>query len=318
MSGISKEELLKWVDDQHQLDMGVKFVLAKLAAYADADGVTWSPVAVLAKHINRTERTVQNYLDVLKKQGLIKPTGDTHRLKDSTRSVPLYQLAADHIAELARGSMGEKLSPIDGVWVKKSDGMGEANFTPYEPKEPTLSNDSETCVRAQADDQVSDAFEVAFAAWAEVAPARVARALDWAAWVLVCERVNPADLGRAAKRYLAEGLKADGGRCKALHRWLGQGWFEGWLGDAPVSAGNASAVGKFADAAIRASVVGAQNEDWAKSYLDPSAWDFDSRTITPRTSFAFTALIKLMWLWTKLGVSIAPAKALVSGEGVGR
>ena len=41
MGGITKERLMAWVDDQRQLDPAVKFMLNKLASYADADGVSW-------------------------------------------------------------------------------------------------------------------------------------------------------------------------------------------------------------------------------------------------------------------------------------
>ena len=303
---------MKWVDDQVQLDMGVKFVLAKLASYADGEGVSWSPIAILAKHINRTERTVQNYLAQLKADGLIADTGEVHRLKDSTRSVPKYQLAPELLAadsealaaSKADASMGEKFSPIDGVWVKKSRGMGETDFTRIDLKDLTLSDESGAGARAQA---VSQHFEVVAVLWIAAAPARFAREPAWTAWMAACEHHDPADLVRAARRYLVEGVKVDGGRVKALARWLSDGWFEGFLGEAPSGSDAASdGGGVFADAVIRKTVVTLKGEDFARSYLDRSSWDDAGRTITAWSTYAAAKLRTLgnHPVWPKLAITV--------------
>ena len=148
--GASKEKLLDWVNDQSQLDIRTKYLLNRLALYADGDCCAWAKVETLAVAINGTERTVQNHLKRLLEAGLIRKTGRMHRLKDSTRSVPIYQLGPDvhglgkeavREAEIDPSgtcsmgeSMGEKFSPIDRVWVKNSEGMGEKGVHPI--KEP--------------------------------------------------------------------------------------------------------------------------------------------------------------------------------------
>ena len=210
--------------------------------------------------------------------------------------------------------MGENPSPIDSAWVKNPASMGENCFTRIEPLEPTLSDESETRARAQA---VAEGFEVVAALWIASHPARFARVPAWAAWRTVCERFDPADLVKAARRYLVEGVKVDGGRCKALARWLSDGWFEGFLGDAPAgSAGAATRDGGFADATIRKTLVTLKGDEFVRSYLDRCAWNGETRTITAFSTFSAKALRALNTnpVWPKLAITVRdPEPALSEG-----
>jgi hypothetical protein len=92
-----KEALMTWVDLQHQLDPRTKFILHRLALYADANCQAWSKVDTLADATNSSRRTVFNVLRALEADGLIRQTGEMHTLNPGSRyprRVPFYQLAA--------------------------------------------------------------------------------------------------------------------------------------------------------------------------------------------------------------------------------
>ena len=314
MGGITKERLMAWVDDQRQLDPAVKFMLNKLASYADADGVSWSKVETLAAHINRSVRTVQNYLSELKDEGLIVETGGTHRLKDSTRSVPLYQLAPDLLAADEARSMGAKSAPIGPVWVQKSTGMGAAVCTPKDLKDHKLPDGSGA--RAQADEAEAEAQAVALAAeradfdavaaeWAVVDPDRVAKPLAWPEWRQAVGRCagGSAGLARAARRYLAESRDVADKRCKAFERWLRDDRWEGWLGAACGRAAGATATWA-GPPEVRAKLAAANGEGWVGSYLDRARWDETARSIHPRNSIALDALTNAVRAGVLAGLNV--------------
>lgn len=127
-----KVDLFKWVNDQQALDMRTKFILRELAGYADANCIAWCQVKTLAYAANCTERTVFNQLVLLKDAGLIVDTGRTHRLEDSTRSVPLWQLAPHEpglgVAWETAVSIPEEISPIAASCMKSGEGIHETGF----------------------------------------------------------------------------------------------------------------------------------------------------------------------------------------------
>lgn len=129
-----KVDLFKWVNDQQALDMRTKFILRELAGYADGNCVAWCKVETLAYAANCTERTVFNHLATLRDAGLIVDTGRTHRLDDSTRSVPLWQLAPNEPGlgqpwETA-ASIPEEISPIAAACMQSGGGIHETGFHP--------------------------------------------------------------------------------------------------------------------------------------------------------------------------------------------
>ena len=331
MSGIGKNRLLDWVDDQIQLPTATKYVLDKLARFADANGESWAPVARLAVLVNCDERSIQNHLKRLKDDGLIVDTGRKHRLPDSTRSVPLYQLApelleapksakamGENSSPIDAASMGETVSPIDPAWVKKSGRMGENCFTRIEPLNPPLSDESEGA-RAR-DPEFSDEdralFEAVAGEWGLFAPDRVAKLLDWPCWLAAMGRCEDgsAGLARAARRYLAESADVRDRMTKAFGRWLRDGRWETWLAlpVAPVAGGTRT---RFADAVVRAAVVEARQEAFAASYLDPAGWDGEGRTIAPVTAYAAAKLNEIAHVLRKAGAAVGEVKRVsVDGE----
>ncbi len=125
-------DLGKWVESQRQLDSVSKYILEKLAVFADPEGCAWAKVDTLALKCNVSDRTVQTRLRKLEAEGLIVNTGRTHRLRNSTRSVPIYQLAPNEEGFGIAEGMGENPAPIDSHGCKSEGGMGEAVFTPKE------------------------------------------------------------------------------------------------------------------------------------------------------------------------------------------
>lgn len=127
-----KIDLLKWANDQNQLERTTKSTLKELAGYADADCCSWAKVSTLAYGVNCAERTVQYQLRALQEAGLIRDTGRLHRLEGSTRSVPIYQLAPS-VEGLGRPErMGAEIAPIDGDGCNPAGGMGAIGLHPQE------------------------------------------------------------------------------------------------------------------------------------------------------------------------------------------
>jgi hypothetical protein len=143
-----KVDLLKWANDQVHLPSQTKAVLKELASFADADGCAWAKVATLAYAVNLKERQVQNHLERLRADGAVRLSGRMHRLKKSTRSVPVYQLAPalfdglDEAAADGFGSAVEAVVPADCMGAEdcthrpehgcnREGGMGAAGCTPH-------------------------------------------------------------------------------------------------------------------------------------------------------------------------------------------
>ena len=84
------ERACSWAQDQDCPTKTAKFLLMRLGAYADADGVAWAYVERLAKEMQTTDRTVQRCLRALEVAKLIERTGGFHH-----RNVPYYRLRLD-------------------------------------------------------------------------------------------------------------------------------------------------------------------------------------------------------------------------------
>lgn len=305
-----KADLFKWANDQQQLAMRTKAILKELCAFADAECVTWSPVATLAYAANCNERTVQYHLRKLEAEGLLEPTGGTHRLEDSSRSVPLYRLAP-HVEGLglrdgsapppmvAKGeggdaSMGAKVAPIEpGYGCKSTSSMGAIGLHPHkenlgEPEEADASSERASQIDL---DQVFAAVE---AAYPRLGLGFTDRAAAWAALVrLAAEGVDVAALPAAAARYAADPIlkKRDFGPV-GLQRWLGEGRYRGWLEAAPLAAepGVAAAVAEAALPADVAEVFAGKTAPWRASWLSGAVWRQADRTLALRTGMAVTTV----------------------------
>lgn len=309
-----KADLYKWANDQQQLAMRTKAILKELCHFADAECVTWSPVATLAYAANCNERTVQYHLRKLEAEGLLEPTGGTHRLEDSTRSVPLYRLAPrveglglregctpppPPIAAACEGgasgpSMGAKIAPIEpGYGCKSTSSMGAKGLHPHKeilgnPEEADASSERARDIDL---DGVLAGIEAAY-------PRRgigiTDRSAAWAALVrLAGEGVEVADLPAAAARYAADPIlrKSDYGPV-SLQRWLGEGRYRGWLPE-PAAGAEAPQAGRGPALTLPdevEAVFAGKTAAWRASWLREARWDGEAMTLSLRTGFAVTTV----------------------------
>lgn len=271
-----KSRLYAWVDGQRSLDVRTKYLLEKLAMYADAEGVAWAKVDTLAGHINGSERTAQNHLRKLESLGLIKNTGRTHRLKGSTRSVPLYQLAP-HVEGLgAPISMGANSAPIETHGCNPEGGMGAKGLHPYkEDLEPREANASSAGAREALFSELEGAVD-----------RRVLRVTDRdEAWLAFCALgdagVDLSRLADCARRQAADPDFKTRRFPPALETWLAKGQWRGWLPepDAPPTAAPAAEADGLAGEGLPAEVLDGLTAAAAKGYLRRVTWRAEDRTI---------------------------------------
>ncbi|MDR3513766.1 MAG: helix-turn-helix domain-containing protein [Caulobacteraceae bacterium] len=306
----TKSDMFKWAEAQTGLDTCIKYLLEKLVLYANGAGDTWSTINILSKHINKSERTVQNYMRQLERAGLIKLTGRTYRLPKSTRSVPLYSLQFDvivaaesvggegggdawvqHVAPIDPSVSVQPVAPIDGVWVQNSASMGADCCTRKETIETTKG-----AIAPSAG--AREALRAGFEALEEVTPRRVFGVSDrdvaFEVYVeLAAEGVDvsalPGCMGRMAIDPIFTGRRIP----PKLEDWLRKGQYRAWLPGDPAADAPANApTGWAGPADIRAAIVAARGETFAVSYLDPARWDGEA--IVPRTSAAASALAELI------------------------
>lgn len=272
--------------------------LVHLASYADAEGVAWALVGLLALEMDTSERTVQRGLVALKKVGLIKPTGEMRR--HNGRLVPYYQLALDQgpantreriRADRAKAAPGDTgVTPRTGAGCHGrhptgDTGVGAWGDTGVTQIEEVNSQELTLKTRARA-------IDAATKAWAAKAPGRVSPKRIALSWPAAIERSGRTDdqLLAAVLAAVARDEDFSRKRAVALDRWLDEGRFEGWLlaGAEAADAGLASGGGPVwaGPDDVRLVVAGVIGPGPLASYLDPSGWDGDRRVITTRTRFA--------------------------------
>lgn len=135
-----------WVDEQYQLDPRSKFILHKLALYADADCRSWAKVEVLATGTNSSIRTVQGVLKRFRQTGLIRDTSDEHTLNPGSRyprKVPIFQMAPgiEGIDPQAKSS-GAEIAPEPALGCK-SEHAGAQLVAPRNEHKGTYSPSDE-------------------------------------------------------------------------------------------------------------------------------------------------------------------------------
>jgi hypothetical protein len=297
---ISKADLLRWVDDLVDLDAEATIIVGKLAAFADEECCGWAKVETLAKAARCSTRTAQYRLRLLIERGYIRDTGRTHRLKDSTRSVPIYlvgPLVDDAEIEADRaGSMGADAAPIPAHGCKTSGAMGAACCTPKEPRDPSESSAELSTGAREADFvRLEVAYPRAGLGFSDQGMAR-------RAWRdLVGGGTSAEALVEAAARYAADPLlkRRDFGPV-GLHRWLSEGRYRAWLPDVGGETARGLAGGEAAEAGTRAACVlpaelAAQLADVmaeAAPYLVKASWCEADRIIRAATSIARDRLIE--------------------------
>ena len=318
----TKAQLFQWVDDQTQLDAPVKYLLEKLASYAGADNCAWAKIDTLAKHINRSDRQVQNYLKILKESGLIKDTGRKYRLKDSTRSVPWYELLVADKSEpevVCEPEVWVKhASPIDGVWVKPEASMGEAHFTCIEPIEPKGANAPSASAR--------EGLKIIFSELEAAMPPRMFAFGDRDAAIeafiaLADQGVEVGELPGCMRRMAVDPVFVSRKFPQGLDGWLIQHRFRAWWPGTEASASSAAATSaskgppRFPDGPVRTGFVAAKGETFVASYLDAAGWDAGQRLIAPRTVTARDRLREVRDVLRSVGVSIGDVEKLGQLEG---
>jgi hypothetical protein len=162
MSGV-KDQLLAWATDQQQLDVASKFVLYRLAQFADGECCAWAKVDTLAFAVNVSARTIQYRLRDLEAAGLIRRTERVHRLEGSTRTVPIYQVAPEAEGLGLRQSMGAKSAPIDPHGCRIEGGMGAKGLHPHKELTGTEDPSGEGSMRAGEREALFGRLEAAFA-----------------------------------------------------------------------------------------------------------------------------------------------------------
>jgi hypothetical protein len=285
-----KDELLAWVNGQFQLDVTSKFILYRLAQFADADCCAWSEVATLAKAVNVSERTIQYRLRDMEAEGLLEDTGRKHTLEFSKngRKVPIYQVAPgivglDRSARPAE-SMGAKSAPIDGDGCKIDGVMGASCCTPIEP----IRTEGAYAPTAGAREIDPEGFGEAFEAYPIDGLKRTNVPEARAAWVVVAAEAGVAELVAAVKAFRADPALAKGDfGAPGLHRWLGEERWRAYVGrpgSAPVLPPRAAAGSAWAPLpdGLRASFAESFTPAQAGSY-GPVGWIADGRIVVVAT-----------------------------------
>lgn len=240
-----KADLYKWANDQQQLDMRAKALLKEMVGLAASDGTVWFLVADMAYACNCVDRTIQLILRKLAGEGLIELTDDRHRLKESTRSVPIYRLLPDGAPAGSMGEiMGENLSPMDGAWVKSEAGMGETGFHPQGQQGQQERADALSTGASGRDalfEGMVGATAPSMLLFADLEAAR--SAVDGLA-----EMGAPVErLAEALAFMAADPTFRSREHPPQLHTWLAKGMWRGWLGK--LDAARAAAAPAAAEAA---------------------------------------------------------------------
>lgn len=236
-----KNKLLDWVDDQLQLDPTSKFILLKLALFADAENVGWAMVSVLAKGCNVSERTVQNKLKMLKEEGYIEPTGGFHTTSGKyPREVPLYRLAPRDPRFGEAGFSGAEFAPEPALGCK-SDALRVQLVAPHkEPIEPTS---GAIAPSERVREREAQFIELEAAIPKEMLGSTV-RAKAWRVWNrLAADGVDLAKVIEAGRRMDADPkIRKRDFTLPGLERWLDEGRYRAWMPDVvQPAAGNALA-----------------------------------------------------------------------------
>lgn len=315
-----KERLLDWVNGQRQLAPTAKFLLYKLAQFADGECCAWATIQVLADAVNISERSVQYKLREFERDGLISKSGRMHRMRNSTRSVPIYQLAPDveglGSPAAGGGCMGADFAPMDRHGCKPGGGMGAKGLHPQEPMgtEFGRSNDLPLGAREAEPQEPGDHCAQAWAGFPEagrkgVSSLRQARV----AWRAELEAgADPAQLLAAVRAYAGDRKSwGTSGRPCAFHRFLAEGRYVEF-GELATGPGCAEPPPRPLDLVappedLRAAVVAATDEAKARSYFDPCGWREADRALVARTAFAAD------WLRRNVSCELRAHAATVQG-----
>jgi hypothetical protein len=287
------ERAIAWAQDQRCPNRTAKFVLMRLAAYADAEGVVWAFVERLADEIQASDRTVQRAMRQLEGERLIVKTG-----KFKGRNVPFYRLdlvgARAQTVTPVSPLNGDKLSPFAG---SNGDTPVTPTVTPVSPQsietnpEAVANATPSGGVRAGEASSCDDGFEALWASAPDAAKRGVSsRRQGLTAWRgEVAVGADPVAMAVGVRAYFADRTAwGASGRPKAFHTVLTSGCWESFVANGVRGAAFAQPTpGVWSGPVeVRAAYVEAMGADWTASWLDPCGWDAEGRCIVARTGLA--------------------------------
>ncbi len=317
-----KHDLIRWADDRREIDLQSKVILQKFALFADDEGVTWRPVAKLAADANCSIRTVHTRLRWLEERGYLRQTGEMHRLKNSTRSVPKYILQPSfeqpEEAAAAPESMYANSAHIAVACVQAEAGMCATGCTPNETLE---SQNIQKGAGARADEDLAGLAE----AYDRVERAYPPEALGYTDNVmakraladLIGQGVSIDDLVAAAADFAeSPRLKTRSFGPVGLQRWLGEGRYRGFgpflarakaargVGVAKAGAVAVEPAGWAGPAEVWAAVAARLGEAAAGSCLSRARWDGERRAVVAASSWAFGKLREAAGIFEQHGCEL--------------
>ncbi|MDE2104148.1 MAG: hypothetical protein KGL39_43325 [Patescibacteria group bacterium] len=305
-------DAVTWAKAQRVGNPIAKNVLAVLASWADADGFTWAKISVIAFELERSERQVQRGLSYLLalEDGPIERTDQ--RIRRDDRFIPVYRLRLDtgpantRIAMRSLAETGDAgVTPRRVTRASPGAETGDTGVTPTGDTDVTrhLKEDSKSYREGSHDPSqgARGIFLEVLEVWTSSARnSRTEPAEAQAAWdAAVAGGVDPERLAAAVRGALAADPDFKRLGVPGLQLWLAKGKFVGWL-----ERGAPPARPRFPDAEIRSQVADTKGEPFAVSYLDPSKWDAEARTIAPRTTAAWRELHRCHPLLADLGVKV--------------
>jgi hypothetical protein len=275
------EEACTWAQRQKAGNRTAKFLLMRLAAYADAEGVVWASVPVLSGQMECDDRTVQRGLRALEKARLITRTG-----KFKYRNVPFYRLDMTGAARSAACANGDSLSPLKTANGDTGAALnGDTGVTQKKGNQPEVRSNDLPSGRAR--EGSSEIKERAYAAYPDAGRLGVSSRREFdSAWENeLADGAEETRLEAAVRAYAAD-PKAWGssGKPVAAHNFLSRGRWVEFADRAEQLPAIAAATGWQGPTEIRQLVINAKGEAWCGSWFDPASWN--GSAVVARTRLA--------------------------------
>lgn len=289
-------EAIGWAKKQACGGRGPKDVLKTLADYAGAHDFAWASVARLARDCEASERTVQRDLRHLEDMRLLRGYDVVDARTGRSRSrLYWFPISGDEPDAKTRRAIEAELG-ARVTWVSPSEGdmgvTGEGDMgvtgrvTTVSPhKNPLLEPTEADASSAGARETVEQVVSALWSAWPEAGRIHSSeRALAKAVEAEVKAGAALADV-RAGGLAYAGNPKAwgqSGEKPKAPHTFIAEGRWKTHLQRPDQRAPVVTPRIRFASDEVRARLVGAMDEAWVVSWLDPCGWDEGKRVIDPR------------------------------------
>lgn len=224
-------------------------------------------------------------------------------------------------AAIARKNGKKGGNPSLGKGEGNMEGVNQPDNPRLKPQEPSANfqNKQEAIASSVGSDKPTPTddpwlkdpnFTKAWDACTETGRKRSSRKKAWPEWRTALKREGGEALAAAMVRYVAsdEDAKRTGG--PGFHIWLKDARYEHWTA-ASSSAGTTAAAATFNAPQVRASIVQATDEDFARRYVDHYCrWVPDGRRLEAKTPAVAAALTSKLAAWAaSKDVTIAVASA---------